>query len=122
MYLLLQNPCLDPHEMDNGGAAIASVGADRRPSSSSTGSATSAKRRNRNLSKGLVDYTSEVSSEEFSGPEDGEVDSDGGRGRPISPVSPPPPRPAPAPNSMKLGLVENASPIDDEDFDIGMLL
>merc|ERR1711976_389962 len=62
--------------------------------------------------------TSEVSSEEFSGPEDGKVDSDGGRGRPISPVSPPPPRPAPAPNSMKLGLVENASPIDDEDFDI----
>ena len=108
--------------MDNGGAAIASVGADRRPSSSSTGSGTSAKRRNRNLAKGLVDYTSEVSSEEFSGPEDGEVDSDGGRGRPISPASPPPTRPAPAPNSMKLGLVENASPIDDEDFDIGMLL
>ena len=99
--------------MDNGGAAIASVGADRRPSSSSTGSgASSKKRHHRNFSKGLVDYTSEVSSEEFSGPEDGEVDSDGGRGRP--PSSPPSPAPA-----IKPGLVANASPIDDEDIDLG---
>ena len=99
-----------PNEMDNGGAALASVGTDRRPSTSSTGSGASAKKRHhRNFTKGLVDYTSEVSSEEFSGPEDGECDSPQ---HPQSPPSPPPPITNP-------GLVANASPIDDEDIDLG---
>ena len=101
--------------MDNGGPALASVGTDRRPSnSSSTGSGNSAskKRHHRNF-KGLVDYTSEVSSEDFSGPEDGEVDSDAGGRVPVSPPSPPPPQ------TFKPGLVANASPIDDEDIDLG---
>ena len=95
--------------MDNGGPALASVGTDRRPSnSSSTGSGNSAskKRHHRNF-KGLVDYTSEVSSEDFSGPEDGEVDSDAGGRVPVSP------------QTFKPGLVANASPIDDEDIDLG---
>ena len=99
--------------MDNGGPALASVGTDRRPSnSSSTGSGNSAskKRHHRNF-KGLVDYTSEVSSEDFSGPEDGEVDSDAGGRVPVSPPSPP--------QTFKPGLVANASPIDDEDIDLG---
>ena len=102
--------------MDNGGPALASVGTDRRPSnSSSTGSGNSAskKRHHRNF-KGLVDYTSEVSSEDFSGPEDGEVDSDAGGRVPVSPPSPTPP-----PQTFKPGLVANASPIDDEDIDLG---
>ena len=75
--------------------------------------------------KGLVDYTSEVSSEDFSGPEDGEVDSDHG-GRSTSPVtsSGPPKRPLPTQPSKQPRtpppLVANASPInDDEDIDLG---
>ena len=103
--------------MDNGGPALASVGTDRRPSnSSSTGSGNSAskKQRHHRNFKGLVDYTSEVSSEDFSGPEDGEVDSDAGGRVPVSPPSPTPP-----PQTFKPGLVANASPIDDEDIDLG---
>ena len=89
-------------EMDNGTAAAVAttpgpIGKERRPSSNE-GSATSAgssasgptavptsKKRRRNSQsaiKSLVEYTSEVSSEDFSGPEDGEVDSDGGRNSP----------------------------------------
>ena len=89
--------------MDNG-AAAAAVSTDRRLSSSSSGS------KKRNEPKGLVDYTSEVSSEDFSGPEDGEVDSDVDRQRTSS---------VPKTADSKLALVANASPIDDEDFDLG---
>ena len=124
--------------MDNGTAAAVAttpgpIGKERRPSSNE-GSATSAgssasggavsanKKRHRNSQSGiksLVEYTSEVSSEDFSGPEDGEVDSDGGRNSPQNHQRtrrpPPPPRTPP--------LVANASPInDDEDIDLGMFL
>ena len=130
--------------MDNGTAAAVAttpgpIGKERRPSSNE-GSATSAgssvasggsnsnKKRHRNSQsaiKSLVEYTSEVSSEDFSGPEDGEVDSDGPPGaykkselqnlenhQNIQRRPPPPPRTPP--------LVANASPInDDEDIDLG---
>ena len=112
------------------------IGKERRPSSNE-GSATSAgssvasggsnsnKKRHRNSQSGiksLVEYTSEVSSEDFSGPEDGEVDSDGPPGaykkselqnlQKIRRTPPPIPRTPP--------LVANASPInDDEDIDLG---
>lgn len=126
--------------MDNGTAAAVAttpgpIGKERRPSSNE-GSATSAgssvasggsnsnKKRHRNSQSGiksLVEYTSEVSSEDFSGPEDGEVDSDGPPGaykkselQNLQKIrrTPPPPRTPP--------LVANASPInDDEDIDLG---
>ena len=126
--------------MDNGTAAAVAttpgpIGKERRPSSNE-GSATSAgssvasgglnsnKKRHRNSQssiKSLVEYTSEVSSEDFSGPEDGEVDSDGPPGaykkselQNLQKIrrTPPPPRTPP--------LVANASPInDDEDIDLG---
>ena len=125
--------------MDNGTAAAVAttpgpIGKERRPSSNA-GSINSAisseasggqeavpkKRHHRSQSgiKSLVEYTSEVSSEDFSGPEDGEVDSDGGRNSPQNHQRtrrpPPPPRTPP--------LVANASPInDDEDIDLGMFL
>merc|ERR1712036_33838 len=66
--------------------------------------------------KSLVEYTSEVSSEDFSGPEDGEVDSDGGRNSPQNHQKAR--RPALPPRTPP--LVANASPInDDEDIDLG---
>ena len=93
--------------------------------------------------KGLVaDYVSDVSSEDFSGPEDGECESDGGTGganptaatasrhhRPArQPITGPPKSssrrrvvlpPDPA-RSVQIApaLVENASPIEDEDYDL----
>ena len=116
--------------MDNGTAAavapalVGSTGKDRRTSSSSTASGSSSKKQQRLRQSGiksLVEYTSEVSSEEFSGPEDGEVDSEGGRDTPPASqphrvqrdlVAPAAPRTPP--------LVANASPInDDEDIDLG---
>ena len=123
--------------MDNGTAAAVAttpgpIGKEQRPSSNegsptsaisseASGDAVPKKRLHRNNSqsgiKSLVEYTSEVSSEDFSGPEDGEVDSDGGRSSPQNHQRirkpPPPPRTPP--------LVANASPInDDEDIDLGM--
>lgn len=87
--------------MDNGTAVSAPIGTDRRPSSSSTSSAASKKQRKGTGIKSLVEYTSEVSSEDFSGPEDGEVDS-------------------PTEQNRQQNLVANASPInDDEDIDLG---
>ena len=124
--------------MDNGTAAAVAttpgpIGKEQRPSSNegsptsaisseASGDAVPKKRLHRNNSqsgiKSLVEYTSEVSSEDFSGPEDGEVDSDGGRNSPQNNQRnrkpPPPPRTPP--------LVANASPIDDEDIDLGMFL
>ena len=122
--------------MDNGTAAavapalVGSTGKDRRTSSSSTASGSSSKKQQQRLRqsgggiKSLVEYTSEVSSEEFSGPEDGEVDSEGGRDTPLPPAASQPHRvqrdlvAAPAPRTPP--LVANASPInDDEDIDLG---
>merc|ERR1712025_406325 len=104
--------------------------------SSNTGSGNSAskKRHHRNF-KGLVDYTSEVSSEDFSGPEDGEVDSDSGtRINTSPPLTAPPKLPivAPSPPSQVDDtnqiskqpksplLVANASPINDDEDDIDL--
>ena len=71
---------------------------------------------------GLVDYTSEVSSEDFSGPEDGEVDSDSGT-RTTSPLTAAKPKVVvPQVEQPKTPpLVANASPIndDEDDLDIG---
>ena len=70
---------------------------------------------------GLVDYTSEVSSEDFSGPEDGEVDSDSGT-RTTSPLTAKPKVVVPQVEQPKTPpLVANASPIndDEDDLDIG---
>lgn len=99
--------------MDNGTAvaSAASLGTDRRTSSSSATSAGSTKKHRNN--KSLVEYTSEVSSDDLSGPEDGEVDSDPGEKARIleSKAKTPPPL---------LPLVANASPIDDEDIDLDL--
>ena len=91
----------------------------------------------------VADYVSDVSSEDFSGPEDGECESDGGAdpkgsirhhpavvtSSPLQQQQPkqqqqqqPPPRrvvlpPEPVVRSVSVGqtLIENASPIEDED-------
>ena len=117
--------------MDNGG----SVGTVK------TGSSSVSKKHHRHQhykgikGAGLVDYTSEVSSEDFSGPEDGEVDSDSGtRINTSPPLTAPPKLPivAPSPPSQVDDtnqiskqpksplLVANASPINDDEDDIDL--
>ena len=82
------------------------------------------------VTKALVaDYVSDVSSEDFSGPEDGECESDGG-GRNRAVVSPSEPRRIvnvvpPEPTVVRVAsvptLIENASPIEeDDDDDLGL--
>ena len=81
------------------------------------------------VTKALVaDYVSDVSSEDFSGPEDGECESDGG-GRNRAVVSPSEPRRIvnvvpPEPTVVRVAsvptLIENASPIEEDDDDLGL--
>ena len=118
--------------MDNGG----SVGTVK------TGSSSVSKKHHRHQhykgikGAGLVDYTSEVSSEDFSGPEDGEVDSDSGTRTTSPPIAAAPlpklPIVAPSPPSQvddinqiskqpkSPPLVANASPINDDEDDIDL--
>jgi len=84
----------------------------------------------------VADYVSDVSSEDFSGPEDGECESDGGSGaapttvrhhRPVrNSISGPPKQtsrrrvvlpPESARAVVLPSLVENASPIEDDDLE-----
>jgi hypothetical protein len=85
------------------------------------------------VTKALVaDYVSDVSSEDFSGPEDGECESDGGTGsgRIRAAASPSESKSArrvvhvPSEPVVKApivpNLIENASPIEEDDDDLGL--
>ena len=115
----------------------------RKKRSSSGASNTSSLGGDSRSQKALVaDYVSDVSSEDFSGPEDGECESDGGGGgaagggvparKQTAPVvntsSPPPqqrrvvlpPEPVVARASSVPALIENASPIEEDDDDLDL--
>ncbi len=89
----------------------------------------------------VADYVSDVSSEDFSGPEDGECESDGGGGgaagggvparkqtATVNTSSPPPqqrrvvlpPEPVVSRAPSVPALIENASPIEEDDDDLDL--
>lgn len=106
----------------------------RRTSSAQSRSSSQDETEGDKVKKALVaDYVSDVSSEDFSGPEDGECESDGGTGsgRVRAVASPSEPKPGrrivnavPPEQAVRVAsvpaLIENASPIEEDDDDLGL--